>query len=50
MTQNSGILEFDAKPFINAGLDIENLKGNYTYYGGSLIVGKELGNDKIKYS
>ena len=52
------MLELDAEPFLNAGLDPEKLPDKYTFYEGDtmggmgnqmLMVGKKLGNDKITY-
>lgn len=47
------MLEFDAKPFINAGLDVNKLpKENYLYVKDmdKLIVHAELGDNKFTYS
>lgn len=44
------MLEFDATPFINAGLDPEKLPDNYTFYENKLMVGTKLGEDKLTYS
>lgn len=44
------MLELDATPFINAGLDTEKLPDNYTFYDNKLIVGTKLGDDKLTYS
>ncbi|MDR1952818.1 MAG: hypothetical protein LBQ37_04845 [Elusimicrobiota bacterium] len=44
------MLEFDAKPFVDAGLDTSKLPKNYTIYKGMLIVGTKLGGDDLKYS
>lgn len=49
------MLELDAKPFLDAGLDPEKLPENYTFYeneqngGNMLMVGQKLGNDKLSY-
>ncbi len=52
------MLEFDAQPFLDAGLDPEKLPDNYAFYEGEamgdittkmLMVGKKLGNDKLTY-
>jgi hypothetical protein len=43
------MLELDAAPFINAGLDAEKLPDNYAVYDGMLMVGTKLGNDKLIY-
>jgi hypothetical protein len=39
------MLEFDAKPFVDAGLDIEKLPGRFSSHDGKLVVGAELGNE-----
>jgi hypothetical protein len=47
------MLEFDAKPFINAGLDVNKLpKETYLYLEDMnvLMVHSELGNDKFTYT
>lgn len=44
------MLEFDAQPFIDAGLDVSKLPENITFYEGKLMVGKKLGEDKLEYS
>lgn len=43
------MLEFDAAPFLNAGLDPEKLPDNYAFYDGMLMVGTKLGNDELTY-
>jgi hypothetical protein len=52
------MLEFDAQPFLDAGLDLEKLPDSYAFYGGDtvggmggkmLMVGKKLGDDKLTY-
>ena len=43
------MLEFDAKPFLDAGLDTEKLPENYASYEDMLMVGQKLGNDKLTY-
>lgn len=40
------MIEFDAKPFLEAGLDAGKLPGNYVLDGEKLIVGQKLGNEK----
>lgn len=40
------MLEFDAKPFLDAGLDKNKLPENYTALDQVLMVGTKLGNDK----
>lgn len=44
------MLEFDAEPFLDAGLDPEKLPENYVYYEDILMVGTKLGNNELKYS
>ncbi|MDR1160018.1 MAG: hypothetical protein LBK69_05255 [Syntrophomonadaceae bacterium] len=53
------MLEFDAEPFLDAGLDPDKLPDNYTFYEGDtmggmgrqmLMVGTKLGGDKLTYS
>lgn len=44
------MLELDAKPFINAGLNTEKLPPNYKVVDDLLIVGTKLGNDKLEYN
>ncbi|GHV11552.1 hypothetical protein FACS1894219_02870 [Clostridia bacterium] len=44
------MLELDAQPFIDAGLDTSKLPDNYAFYDGMLMVGTKLGNDELKYS
>lgn len=44
------MLEMDATPFINAGLDTEKLPDNYTFYDNKLMVGTKLGNDSLTYN
>lgn len=44
------MLEFDAQPFLDAGLDTSKLPENITFYEGMLMVGKKLGEDKLEYS
>lgn len=43
------MLEFDAAPFVNAGLDTAKLPKNYAAYEGMLMVGTKLGSDKLTY-
>lgn len=43
------MLEFDAEPFVKAGLDTSKLPENYSAYDGMLMVGTKLGNDKLTY-
>lgn len=44
------MLELDAKPFTDAGLDVGKLPVNYTSYDGMLMVGTKLGNTEFQYS
>ncbi|GHV92819.1 hypothetical protein AGMMS50268_33220 [Spirochaetia bacterium] len=41
------MLVFDAKPFIDAGLEIEKLPEDIAYYDDMIMVGTMLGNDKF---
>ena len=43
------MLETDAKPFTDAGLDTTKLPANYAAYEGMLMVGAKLGNDVLTY-
>lgn len=43
------MLEFDAKPFLDAGLDTGKLPENYASYEDMLMVGQKLGDDKLTY-
>lgn len=40
------MLEFDAAPFVIAGLDTDKLPDNYAAYDGMLMVGTKLGTEK----
>ncbi|MDR1044092.1 MAG: hypothetical protein LBP33_03110 [Candidatus Adiutrix sp.] len=53
------MLEFDAQPFLDAGLDPGKLPDNYAFYEGGpmggmgskmLMVGTKLGDDRLTYS
>ena len=44
------MLEVDAKPFLDAGLDTTKLPANYISYKGMLMIGKKLGTDKLSYN
>jgi hypothetical protein len=46
---NDVMIEFDATPFIAAGLDPEKLPKNYAFYAGKIIVGTKLGTETLKY-
>lgn len=43
------MLEFDAEPFVNAGLDTAKLPEYYAAYEGMLMVGTKLGTDALTY-
>jgi hypothetical protein len=43
------MLEFNAAPFIAAGLDPERLPENVAFYEGKLMVGTKLGQETLKY-
>ncbi|MDR2344368.1 MAG: hypothetical protein LBD86_07550 [Spirochaetaceae bacterium] len=42
-------IEFDAAPFLAAGLDPAKLPENFTFSGGKLTVGTKLGTETLKY-
>jgi hypothetical protein len=53
------MLEFDAQPFLDAGLDPDKLPDNYAFYEGAamggmgtqmLMVGRKLGSDALTYA
>jgi hypothetical protein len=44
------MLEFDAAPFIAAGLDPEKLPENFAFYEGMIMVGTKLGQETLRYS
>jgi hypothetical protein len=44
------MIEFDAQPFIDAGLDVTKLPDTVTYYENKLMVGTKLGADELKYN
>jgi hypothetical protein len=44
------MLEFDAAPFIAAGLDPGRLPENFSFHEGKLMVGTKLGQEQFKYS
>lgn len=44
------MLELDAKPFVDAGLDTAKLPENYATYEGMLMVGTKLGSDNLTYN
>jgi hypothetical protein len=43
------MLEFDAAPFIAAGLDPQKLPGNFAFREGKIRVGTKLGTEQLKY-
>jgi hypothetical protein len=44
------MLEFDAAPFIIAGLDPGKLPANFSYYEDKIMVGTKLGREILKYT
>lgn len=44
------MLELDAQPFLNAGLDTGKLPASIAFYEGKLMVGTKLGKDELKYN
>ena len=44
------MLELDAQPFVDAGLDASKLPANYAAFDGMLMVGTKLGNTEFQYS
>ncbi|HWR22859.1 MAG TPA: hypothetical protein VN366_05210 [Feifaniaceae bacterium] len=47
---HDAMLELDAQPFLDAGLDPEKLPESVLYSGDKLIVGTKFGGDELKYS
>lgn len=43
------MLEFDAQPFLDVGLDPDKLTETVSYYDNMLMVGQKLGNDALTY-
>jgi hypothetical protein len=43
------MLEFDAAPFIAAGLDPEKLPENFACYESKIMVGTKLGQEQLRY-
>ena len=43
------MLELDAQPFIDAGLDMSKLPDSFTTYDGKLMTGTKLGRDALAY-
>ncbi|MDR1204079.1 MAG: hypothetical protein LBL26_01160 [Peptococcaceae bacterium] len=44
------MLELDAQPFIDAGLDTGKLPEGVIFYGHMLMAGRKLGDDELAYS
>ncbi|GHV31708.1 hypothetical protein AGMMS4952_20860 [Spirochaetia bacterium] len=44
------MLEVEARPFLDAGLDPDRLPEDIAFYEGKLMVGTKLGKDQLKYS
>ncbi len=44
------MLELDAQPFLDAGMDTGKLPDSFAFYDGKLMVGAKLGKDELKYS
>jgi hypothetical protein len=44
------MIVFEAKPFIDAGLDPEKLPEGYAVFDGLIMVGTKLGNETLKYA
>jgi hypothetical protein len=44
------MLEFDAAPFIAAGLDPDQLPENFAFYEGMIMVGTKLGQEVLQYT
>ena len=43
------MLEFDAAPFIAAGLEPDRLPENFAFYEGKLMAGTKLGQEQLQY-
>jgi hypothetical protein len=43
------MLELDAQPFLDAGLDTSKLRDSIAFYDGKLMVGAKLGKDVLTY-
>lgn len=43
------MLEFDAAPFIAAGLDPARLPPSFAFYEGHIMVGRKLGEEQLSY-
>ncbi len=44
------MVELDAKPFVDAGLDTAKLPASYSAYDGMLMVGTKYGQDRFTYT
>jgi hypothetical protein len=44
------MIEFDAAPFIAAGLDPQKLPERFAFYDGKIMAGTKLGGETLKYS
>ncbi len=44
------MIEFDAQPFLDAGLDVAKLPDSVAYDENKLLVGTRLGTDELKYN
>jgi hypothetical protein len=44
------MIEFDAAPFISAGLDPEKLPENFSFTGNRITAGTKLGMEQLRYS
>ena len=44
------MMELDAQPFLDAGLDTDKLPESFAFHDGKLMVGTKLGKDELKYS
>ncbi|MDR2397798.1 MAG: hypothetical protein LBD74_03445 [Spirochaetaceae bacterium] len=43
------MLEFDAAPFLAAGLDPDKIPDKFAFYQGKLMVGTKLGEEQLRY-
>ena len=44
------MMELDAQPFLDAGLDTGKLPESIAFFEGKLLIGTKLGKDELKYS
>jgi hypothetical protein len=44
------MIEFNAAPFIAAGLDVDKLPDTFAVYEGKIMLGAKLGQETLKYS